>query len=63
MSPDIVMLIMILANPVAMLFAGIWLRRFGMQMERPIYAIFGKILYIAAPISLIVGLLSLAIRH
>lgn len=59
MSPDTVMLVLIIGIPVLMVLVGVWCIFLGKRMERPIFVIIGKITCIAAPIFLIAGLLTL----
>ena len=63
MSPNTVMLIITIGNPIVMELGGVWLIRLGKQMERPIFVTIGKLMCILAPIALIAGILGLAIAN
>jgi hypothetical protein len=59
MSPDTVLLVLIIGNPIAMVLVGIWCISLGKRIGRPYLEVIGKIACIAAPIFLIAGLLVL----
>jgi len=59
MSPDTVMLVLVIGNPILMVLAGVWGIILGKRMGRPVFVVIGKITCIAAPIFLIAGLLTL----
>jgi putative Ca2+/H+ antiporter (TMEM165/GDT1 family) len=62
MSPDIVERVIIIGNPIAMMFLGVVTIKLGKRMGQPIFVAIGKITFIAAPIFLLVGILGLVAR-
>ena len=63
MSPDTVMLLLTIGNPIVIELSGIWLIRLGKQTKRPIFVSIGKIMCIAAPIALVAGIGALVMAN
>jgi len=60
MSIDTIKLIIILANPIAMVLAGVWSIKFGKRRGVSFFLITGILSCLAAPIHLVAGILVLA---